>query len=89
MSKKSKRDAKKPKTEKPDHEYFCVHQDIYRRMFFVALDYHDLKDTVRDLIADVKKRHPGEELKCSRMKQLDYLVNHAKPLSSIPDLSCD
>lgn len=42
-----------------------------------AVTGHRLKiqDAAQDLIADVRKRYPGEELLCPHMRKLDELVN--------------
>ena len=37
--------------------------------------YAELLTAVRALIADVRRRYPGEELKCEYMRRLDELSN--------------
>lgn len=44
---------------------------------------HKLRLHCKALLADIRARHPGEDLKCDHLKAIDEIVN-TKPICSAP-----
>lgn len=38
-------------------------------------EFNELQEAARALIADIRARHPGEELRCAHLRAIDKIVN--------------
>lgn len=56
----------------------CGHSDTSGRKDLQSHGWEELRDTVSELLSDVKARYPGQELYCPHMRKLDELISKSE-----------